>query len=83
MAQHWQLRRAYARRLVALRAALRLARRDDTATAWREAYRAWCRAADWHSEAVRVTRVAAASAWRMHRLHAEAWNNCTRHGVHR
>jgi hypothetical protein len=65
----WQKRRALARRLVAMRAALRAARQSDHVDDWRDARVAFARAARAQSDLLHAyTPTGAASAWRLARV---------------
>jgi hypothetical protein len=79
--KHWQCRRAYARRLVALRAAYRAARHADTIEAWRVAQTAWRHAAQWQSELLHRASVPSAPAWRLARIDSLIWNALNRLGA--
>jgi len=78
---HWQSRRALARRLIALRAAVRAAQHNDTAESWRAAARAMyaARAAYYDLLRRRDSGLAPCGAWRLSRIEARIWRAGHRH----
>jgi len=79
--RYWQSRRALARRLNVLRAAIRAAKRDDTAESWRAAARAMYSARRAYYDLLRRrdSGLAQCGAWRISSIEACIWEAGYKH----